>query len=280
MKSLRQMFVLVSLLVFVTGANAKPDQGNQGQYGQPQDNRGQNDHKNRGQGRPQRQAPPQQAQQQQRPQQQRPPQDRGQQRGQQQQQWQQQQRQQQQQQRPQYAPRNGRVDRQPVRVDDRSYRRPGRVDRQPVGGVVDRSRIVDRPRVTTPIVRGRTTPTRVESRSTFWPRFRATNWSSQHRTWVQRGGYRGYRVPTTRFNLYFGRRHHFRLSSFTVRLYDNEPAFYSYGYWVMLLDPVPEYWDPDWYDVDYVRIVQLEDGYYLLNESDPDVLLAVDIRRG
>lgn len=127
-------------------------------------------------------------------------------------------------------------------------------------------------------VQPRTSVTRVQQQ-TIWPRFRATSWTTQHRTWAQRGGYRGYRIPRSRFVLYFGRPHRFHLSSYTVRVAGAYPQFYVDGYWFTLLDPVPEYWGPDWYDTDYVTIVQLDDGgYYLLDESYPDVLLAVNVQ--
>jgi hypothetical protein len=143
-----------------------------------------------------------------------------------------------------------------------------------------RNRQMPPPRQVTPApVQPRTSVTRVQQQQTIWPRFRATSWTTQHRTWVQRGGYRGYRIPSSRFSLYFGRPHRFHLSSYTVRVVGAYPQFYADGYWFTLLDPVPEYWGPDWYDTDYVTIVQLDDGgYYLLDESYPDVLLAVSVQ--
>ena len=38
---------------------------------------------------------------------------------------------------------------------------------------------------------------------------------------------------------------------------------------------MPEYWAYDWYETDEISIVELEDGYYMVNEEDPDVLLAI-----
>ena len=46
-----------------------------------------------------------------------------------------------------------------------------------------------------------------------WQQHRATNWQSQHRTWQQRGGYDGYRIPDDRFRGYFGSGHAFRIYS-------------------------------------------------------------------
>jgi hypothetical protein len=128
-----------------------------------------------------------------------------------------------------------------------------------------------------PPARPRTSVTRVEPR-TVWPRYRAQSWRSQHRTWVQRGGYDGYRIPNRQFRLYFGRPHRFHLSTFQIRIVGAYPQFYSDGFWFTILDPVPEYWGNDWYDTDYVTIVESEDGYYLLNESYPDALVAVSVQ--
>jgi len=123
-------------------------------------------------------------------------------------------------------------------------------------------------------------PSTIAQQRTFWPQYTARDWRSQHRTWVQRGGYRGYRIPVDRYRLYFGRRHRYHLSSFTIRVYQDEPQFYTNGYWFTLLDPIPQYWPDDWYDSDYVTIVLLDDGYYLLNEAYPGDLLALDIELG
>ena len=118
--------------------------------------------------------------------------------------------------------------------------------------------------------------TRVQQQ-TVWPRYRAQTWRSQHQTWGQRGGYNGYRIPGPQFTLYFGRPHRFHLSSYEVRIVGAYPQFYADGYWFTMLDPVPEYWDYDWYDRDYVTIVESDGGYYLLNEAYPDALLAISI---
>jgi hypothetical protein len=158
------------------------------------------------------------------------------------------------------------------------YRPPTPQQQQrPVERVCNRQ--MQPPRQVSPApVQSRTSVTRGVQQQTVWPRYRARSWTSQHRTWVQRGGYRGYRVPQSRFVLYFGRPHRFHLSSYTVRIVGAYPEFYADGYWFTLLDPVPEYWDDDWYDVDYCTIVELDDGYYLVNDSYPDVLLAVSVQ--
>ena len=141
-----------------------------------------------------------------------------------------------------------------------------------------RNRFTPSPRqaIQTP-TRQRTSVSRVEQR-TVWSRYRAQSWSSQHRTWGQRGGYNGYRIPSQRFTLYFGRPHRFHLSSYQVRIIGAYPQFYADGFWFTLLDPVPEYWGDDWYDTDYVTVVESEDGYYLLDEAYPDVQVAISIQ--
>ena len=141
----------------------------------------------------------------------------------------------------------------------------------------DRNRLTTPPRQATQTpIQPRTSVTHVQQQ-TMWPRYRAQSWSSQHRTWGQRGGYNGYRIPGPRFTLYFGRPHRFHLSSYQVRIVGSYPQFYADGYWFTMLDPVPEYWDYDWYDRDYVTIVESDGGYYLLNEAYPDALLAISI---
>jgi hypothetical protein len=113
-----------------------------------------------------------------------------------------------------------------------------------------------------------------------WPRYRAQAWNTQHRTWAQRGGYGGYRIPSASFGIYFGRPHRFHLSSYQIRVVGEYPEFYADGFWFTVMDPVPEYWGDDWYDSDYVTIVQQDDGYYLLDETHPDALVAISVQIG
>lgn len=128
-------------------------------------------------------------------------------------------------------------------------------------------------------VYGRSSRAIVEQR-TIWPRYQSRDWGSQHRTWIQRGGYGGYRIPMSRFNVYFGRRHRFHLSNFNVRVVGSYPEFYADGYWFTMLDPIPYYWGEDWYYNDYVTVVYVDGGYYLLDEAYPDDLVAIDVRLG
>ena len=147
---------------------------------------------------------------------------------------------------------------------------------QPVAPGRDRS--TPPPRLATqPPIQPRASAAHVEQR-TVWPRYRAQSWSSQHRTWGQRGGYNGYRIPGPQFSLYFGQPHRFHLSTFEVRIVGAYPQFYADGFWFTMLDPVPEYWQNDWYDTDELTIVESEDGYYLLDEAYPDAMLAISVQ--
>jgi len=106
---------------------------------------------------------------------------------------------------------------------------------------------------------------------------RATSWSTQHRTWQQRGGYNGYRVPDDRFRLYFGRGHFFRISRLPMLFVGGYPRFQYDGYWVTFIDPWPETWAPDWYETDDVFIDYTDDGYYLYDSMYPGIGVAVTI---
>ena len=108
-----------------------------------------------------------------------------------------------------------------------------------------------------------------------WQQDRARNWSSDHRTWEQRGGYGGYYVPQATFNLSFGSRHFFRMRTRPV-MYMGYPRFWYGGYSFLLVDPYPEYWPADWYSADDVYI-DYDDGYYLYNRSYPNVRLAITV---
>jgi hypothetical protein len=141
-----------------------------------------------------------------------------------------------------------------------------------------RSRYSSAPRQVNPApIQTRPGVTRVEQR-TVWPRYRAHSWNSQHRTWIQRGGYNGYRISRPQFSLYFGRPHRYHLSMFQVRILGEYPQFYTNGFWFTMLDPVPEYWRDDWYDRDYITIVEMDDGYYLLNEAYPQAQIAISVQ--
>jgi hypothetical protein len=112
---------------------------------------------------------------------------------------------------------------------------------------------------------------------TAWQGHRARNWQSDHRTWNQRGGYNGYRIPDTYFSSYYGRSHGFHIYSLPFELVGGYPRFQYGGYWFSCLDPVPEYWGENWYETDDVYVDYVGDGYYLFDTRYPGVAIAVTI---
>jgi hypothetical protein len=106
-----------------------------------------------------------------------------------------------------------------------------------------------------------------------WQGDRAQRWTSDHRTWAQRGGYGGSYIPQASFNLNFGDAHFFRLTGQPV-MDMGYPRFEYRGYSFLLVDPYPEYWAANWYELDDVYIAY-DDGYYLCNRNYPQVQLAV-----
>jgi len=103
----------------------------------------------------------------------------------------------------------------------------------------------------------------------MWQQYRARSWQSDHRTWQQRGGYSGYRIPPARFRGRFGRQHGFRIYRLPLVIADGYPRFQFGGYWFGIVDPWPEYWSDNWYQRDYVYIDYSDDGYYLYNPRHP-----------
>jgi|HubBroStandDraft_4_1064222.scaffolds.fasta_scaffold201612_1 hypothetical protein len=110
-----------------------------------------------------------------------------------------------------------------------------------------------------------------------WQQHRAGNWQSDHRTWQQRGGYSGYRIPDARFRGYFGPEHGFRIEGLPFLVVGGYPRFQYDGYWLSVVDPWPADWDSDWYDNDQVYVAYVDNGYYLYNRSYPGVGIAVSI---
>lgn len=110
-----------------------------------------------------------------------------------------------------------------------------------------------------------------------WQNHRASSWQSDHRSWRQRGGYDGYRIPQDRYRGYFGPQHWFRISGRPFMVYGGYPRFQYEGYWITLLDPWPEYWSNDWYDNDDVYVDYRDDGYYMYNRRYPDAAIAISI---
>jgi len=110
-----------------------------------------------------------------------------------------------------------------------------------------------------------------------WQQHRAHSWQSEHRTWKQRGGYKGYRIPAARFRGYFGRAHGFRIYGLPVLVVGGYSRFQYGGYWFSLVDPWPEYWSDNWYENDDVYIDYFDDGYYLHNRRHPGVRIAISV---
>ena len=110
---------------------------------------------------------------------------------------------------------------------------------------------------------------------TVWQQHRARSWESEHRTWQQRGGYNGYRIPQDRYQRYFGPHHRFRIYRYPMVVIGGYPRFQYGGFWFSLVDPWPEYWSDGWYDDDDVYIDYYEDGYYLYNPRYPRDRIAI-----
>ena len=110
-----------------------------------------------------------------------------------------------------------------------------------------------------------------------WQDHRAKHWEHEHRTWHERGGYRGYRIPEDRFRAHFGRAHWFRVRSEPVIVVGGYPRFQYSGFWFSVVDPWPEYWSRTWYETDDVYVDYVNDGYYMYNRRHPGVAIAVNV---
>ena len=108
-----------------------------------------------------------------------------------------------------------------------------------------------------------------------WQQNRSQHWSSDHRTWGQRGGYGGYYIPQQTFDLDFGSQHFFRIGGIPS-MYLGYPRFQYGGFSFLLVDPWPEDWAPNWYATDDVYI-GYDDGYYLYNRIHPGEAVAITI---
>ena len=106
---------------------------------------------------------------------------------------------------------------------------------------------------------------------------RATSWNTEHRTWAQRGGYNGYRIPDARFHSYFGSDHFFRINGLPLVFVGGSPRFQYDGYWITFVDPWPGDWNPLWYETDDVYLDYTNDGYYLYDRAHPGIGMAVTI---
>jgi hypothetical protein len=110
-----------------------------------------------------------------------------------------------------------------------------------------------------------------------WQQHRARSFESEHRTWQQRGGYSGYRIPDDHFRGYYGQNHGFRIYSLPLIVMGGYPRFQFGGYWFSLMDPWPEYWSDNWYENDDLYIDYYNDGYYLYNRRHPGIRLAINV---
>lgn len=118
---------------------------------------------------------------------------------------------------------------------------------------------------------------RASEQRVAWQQDRARSWQSEHRTWQQRGGYSGYRVPEDRFRRSFGRDHGFRIYSLPVVVVGRNRRFQYGGYWFSLVDPWPEYWSDNWYDSDDVYLDYSDDGYYMYNRRHPGDRITISL---
>jgi len=123
----------------------------------------------------------------------------------------------------------------------------------------------------------RSTPEQHRVQQSAWQHHRSQRWESDHRSWRQRGGYHGYRIPDDRFRLYFGPDHGFRIYGLPFMVYRGYPRFQYRGYWITAVDPWPEYWGNEWYDNDDVYVTYVDDGYYMYNRRYPTVGIAIRI---
>jgi hypothetical protein len=105
---------------------------------------------------------------------------------------------------------------------------------------------------------------------------RAQHWEHEHHSWRERGGYRGYRIPDSRFRAHFGREHWFRVHTVPV-VVGGYPRFQFGGFWFSMVDPWPEYWSRSWYQTDDVYVDYVNDGYYMYNRSHPGVGIAINV---
>ncbi len=110
-----------------------------------------------------------------------------------------------------------------------------------------------------------------------WQGHQSQNWQSDHRTWQQRGGYNGYRIPDNRYNGYFGSGHAFVIYSQPYMVVGGFPRFQHNGYWFTLVDPWPSSWANNWYATDDVYVVYANNGYYMYNQSYPGVGIAISV---
>jgi hypothetical protein len=102
-----------------------------------------------------------------------------------------------------------------------------------------------------------------------WENHRAGHFDVEHRGWVQRGGYHGYRFPDAFFRVNFGVGHGFRIFGLPYMEVGGYPRFQYNGYWFSLAEPYPEYWGDSWYQNDEMYVDFADGGYYLYDRRFP-----------
>jgi hypothetical protein len=112
----------------------------------------------------------------------------------------------------------------------------------------------------------------------IWQQRRAGNWQAEHRTWQDRGGYRGYRIPEARYRGHFGPAFGFRMFSFPILVVGGFPRFQYGGFWFSVMDPWPEYWSVNWFGEDDLYIEYSQGGYYLHNRRHPLDRIAISVQ--
>ena len=132
------------------------------------------------------------------------------------------------------------------------------------------------PQINQPSQQGQRMQQQAEQRG-VWQQHRANNWQADHRTWQQRGGYNGYRIPDDRYRGYFGQGHGFHIYGLPLVIVGGYPRFQYGGFWFSILDPWPEYWPDNWYENDDVYIDYSNGGYYLYDPRYPGVGIAVSV---
>ena len=110
-----------------------------------------------------------------------------------------------------------------------------------------------------------------------WQGHRSENWQSDHRTWQQRGGYNGYRIPASHYNGHFGSSHEFVIFSQPYMVIGGFPRFQYGGYWFSLVDPWPDSWASNWYETDDIYVSYADNGYYMYDRRYPGVGIAVSV---
>ncbi len=103
----------------------------------------------------------------------------------------------------------------------------------------------------------------------IWDKYRAIDWQSEHRSWQERGGYNGYRIPADRTLGSFGPSHAFRVFNNPLVMLGGHPMFQYSNIWFSVVDLLPEYWSGSWYQNDDVYIDYSGGGYYLGNRKHP-----------